>query len=403
MHKPLDGVKVVEVAMWAFVPSAGAILADMGATVIKVEPPTGDPLRGLVIQGLKEARGLDLSWEGSNRGKRGITLDLRQEAAIEVLYKLADGADVFLTSLLPPARRKMKIDIDDIRARNPDIVYAIGSAAGRRGPEGDKGGFDAISFWARGGISSSVTPADSDYPIGPPGAAYGDTTAAAMLAGGVCAALAQRAMKGHAAVVDVSLLSTSVWAMQRPIMQANAKGVRALPKGRRDAGFNPLVNTYRTRDGRFLALCMLQGQRYWPGFCEAAGRPDLATDPRFATDQARIANMAACVAELDALFASHTFEAWREILGRQEGQWEVVQDVGEIKDDPQVKANGYIQDVDYGGGQSLGMISTPMQFDGEPLPMAPAPELGADSDAVLAELGYDEDAIIDLKVAGAVF
>jgi crotonobetainyl-CoA:carnitine CoA-transferase CaiB-like acyl-CoA transferase len=210
-------------------------------------------------------------------------------------------------------------------------------------------------------------------------------------------------MKGHAAVVDVSLLSTSVWAMQRPIMQANAKGVRVLPKGRRDAGFNPLVNNYRTRDGRFLALCMLQGQRYWPGFCEAAGRPDLAADPRFATDEARVGNMAACVAELDALFASYTFAEWREILGRQEGQWEVVQDVGEIKDDPQVRANGYLQRVDYGDGQSLEMISTPMQFDGEPLPMAPAPELGADSDAVLSELGYDEDAIIDLKVAGAVF
>jgi crotonobetainyl-CoA:carnitine CoA-transferase CaiB-like acyl-CoA transferase len=403
MNRPLQGVKVVEVAMWAFVPAAGGILSDMGASVIKIEPPTGDPLRGLKIQATASpANGFDMSWEAYNRGKRSLTLDLRLEGGLEVLYKLVADADVFLTSLLPPARRKMKIDVEDIRACNPNVIYAVGSATGRRGPEGDKGGYDAISFWARGGIASAVTPDDAPYPAQPPGPAYGDTTSAAMLAGGVAAALAQRAMTGHASVVDVSLLSASTWSMQRSIMQATEQGVRRLARPKRDELLNPLVNIYRTSDDRYLSLCMLQSQKYWARFCDVAGRPDLMTDPRFETAEGRAQNNVECLAELDALFASHTLAEWREILHRQDGQWELVQDVGEIKDDPQVQANGYLQPVDYPDGRRLHMVSVPMQFDNEPLPARPAPELGGDSDAVLAELGYDENAIIDLKVAGVV-
>ena len=404
MTKPLAGIKIVEVAMWAFVPAAGGILSDMGADVIKVEPPTGDPLRGLKIRGITSSEhGFDLSWESYNRGKRSITLDLKQAAGIDVLFKLLDGADVFLTSLLPRARRRMKIDIADVRARFPNIIYAVGSGVGRQGPEGDKGGYDAISFWARGGISSSLTNEDAEFPVGPPGPAYGDTTSAAMLAGGIAAAIAQRAMTGHASVVDVSLLATSMWSMQRAIAQATIEGVKTLKRPARNASSNALVNTYRTRDGRFLSLCMLQEQRYWATFCITAGRPELAEDPRFATAAARSQNMAACIAELDGLFAAKTLAEWRAILEKQDGQWDVVQHVGELKDDRQVTANGYMQSVEHADGRSLSIVSVPMQFDGAPLAARPAPGVGAHSEEILGTLGYDENAIVDLKVAGVVF
>jgi crotonobetainyl-CoA:carnitine CoA-transferase CaiB-like acyl-CoA transferase len=402
MNRPLDGIKVVEVAMWAFVPAAGAVLSDLGASIIKIEPPAGDPLRGLKIQVASAGAGFDMSWEAYNRGKRSLALDLRQPAGVEVLYKLVADADVFLTNLLPPARRKMGIDIDDVRARNPNIIYAVGSATGRRGPEGEKGGYDSISFWARGGVAASITPADAAYPSQPPGPAYGDVTSGAMLAAGICAAIAQRAMTGHAAVVDVSLLGTAAWSMQRSIMQATVEGVRGLTRPKRHEAMNPLVNIYRTRDGRFLSLCMLQSDKYWGRFCELAGRPELAADDRFATSEARARHGAACVAELDEIFAERPLAEWREVLLQQDGQWEVVQDVGEIKDDPQVQANEILQPVDYPDGRQLHMVSVPAQFDGAPLRARPAPALGADSDAVLAALGYDEDAIIDLKVAGVV-
>ncbi|MET0239043.1 MAG: CoA transferase [Sphingobium sp.] len=404
MSRPLEGIKVVEVAMWAFVPAAGGILSDLGATVIKVEPPTGDPIRGLQIGQSSVNQAFDFSWENYNRGKRSITLDLKQAAGLEVLYRLLEDADVFLTNLLPPARAKMGIDAETIRARFPDIIYAVGSGVGQHGPEAHRGGFDAITFWARGGISSSMSDEDAELPVGPPGPAFGDCLSGAMLAGAISAAIAQRAMSGRASTVDVSLLGTAMWSMQRSITQSTHENLERFPRPRRgDLPNNPLSANYRTADDRFLALCMLQVQRYWAPLCEVAGRPNLATDPRFATHAGRREHMAECVAELRALFASKTLAEWREILARQDGQWDVVQHVGEIKDDCQVQANRYMQSVDHEDGRRLSMVSIPMQFDGRPLPTALAPELGEHSDDILASLGYDEDGIIDLKVAGVVF
>ncbi|AOR76837.1 CaiB/BaiF CoA transferase family protein [Novosphingobium resinovorum] len=402
MGKPLEGIKVVEVAMWAFVPACGGMLADLGADVIKIEPPTGDPLRGLSIGGLGGGK-IDYSWESYNRGKRSVTLDLKQEAGRAVLDRLLKDADVFLTNLLPPARRAMRIDEETIRAEYPGLIYASGSALGPNGPDHEKGGYDAITFWARGGISSSLTEPEAPHPVGPPGPAFGDTISGAMLSGAICAAIAKRALTGEASAVDVSLLGTALWSMQRYVCQATADGVQKFPKPPADKPNNVLVSNYRTADGRFLALCMLQADKYWAPFCEAAGRPDLAADPRFADAAARKANIDACYAEVKALFAGKTLAEWKVILSRQSGQWDVVQDVGEMKDDPQAQANGYLKRVDYSDGTQIPMIGLPMVFDGMPLSSTRSPDLGADSDAVLESLGYSEDEIIDLKVQGVVF
>lgn len=403
--KPLEGVKIVEVAMWAFVPSCGGMLSDLGADVIKIEPPTGDPLRGLRIGAITASatRQIDYSWESYNRGKRSITLDLKQEAGREVLMKLLEDADVLLTNLLPRARKAMKIDADTIRARFPDIIYAVGSGVGQNGPEQDKGGFDSITFWGRGGISATMTDPDAPYPVGLPGPAFGDTLSGSMLAGGICAALFKRATSGEASTVDVSLLGAAMWSMQRYICQSTADGIERFPKPDPDRPFNVLVGSYRTKDGKFLGLNMLQSDKYWARFCEVAGRPDMAIDPRFADAAARQENVEACMVEMRALLAGKTLAEWREILSGQEGQWDVIQNVGDIHRDVQVQANSYLQSVDYGDGTTIPMVSVPQQFDGEPMPARRSPELGADSDAILGSLGYSEDEIIDLKVQGVVF
>lgn len=389
--------------MWAFVPSAGAVLADLGADVIKIEPPAGDPMRGLTVGGIRDTGGFQVSWEIFNRGKRSITIDLNVEGTSELLHKLLETADVFLTSLLPAARRKLKIDVEDVTSRHPNLIYAVGSGQGAHGPDAEKGGYDSISFWSRSGAAAGVTPDQMPYPLFMPGGAFGDVMSGAILAGGISAAIAQRERTGKASVVDTALLGSGMWAMQQAIATTTQAGLVEMPKFGRTVIPNPLVNNYKTSDDRFLALCMLQGQRYWPGLCKAIGRSDLAEDPRFAVEKDRVANIDACVAVLDEVFASRTLSEWREALATQDGQWDVVQKSGELYEDAAALANGFIQDVDYGEGRVMKMVSAPIQFDRQPLRARPAPELGAHNDEVLAELGFDEDQIIDLKVAGVVY
>lgn len=403
MARPLEGIKVVEVAMWAFVPACGAALSDLGAEVIKIEAPVGDPIRQLTINGVKPGTGgFSFMWEIFNRGKRSLALDLNAPGAIDVLHRLLDDADVFLTNLLPPTRRKLKVDIDDLMSRHPKLIYALGSGQGTHGPDAEKGGFDSISYWARTGIASAVTPDDMSHPVAMPGGAFGDAPSGAILAGAISAALYRRAMTGEPSVVDTSLFATGMYAMQPGIVGTTFTGTDELRMPPRTAAMNPLVNSYRTSDGRIIALCMLQAQRYWPGFCKAAGRPDLVDHPLYGTDEGRYANIAECIAELDALFASHTLAEWKDILHSQDGQWDIVQKAAEVRDDVAAIANGYIQDVDYGDGRSIKMVATPMQFDRQPLIARPAPALGADSDEVLGEAGYTPEQILDLRIAGVL-
>jgi crotonobetainyl-CoA:carnitine CoA-transferase CaiB-like acyl-CoA transferase len=404
MPGPLHGIKVIEVSMWAFVPSAGAMLADMGADVIKIEPHAGDPVRGLNMGGIAPGTGgFTFMYEIWNRGKRSVTLDIAAEGALDVLHKLLDDADVFLTSLLPAARRKLHIDVDDLRARHPDLIYAVGSGQGVHGPDAEKGGYDTISFWSRSGIAAAVTPDDLPYPLPMPGGAFGDAMSGSMLAGGIAAAIAQRALTGKVSVVDVALLNAGMWVMQPGIVASNLVGIDEMPKAGRLGLPNPLVNNYRTADGRYIALCMLQGQRYWPGLCRVLEQPALADDPRFATDAKRADNILECVTILDSIFAAKTLAEWKPILLAQDGQWDVVKKVRELAEDADAIANRFIQDVEYGDGRSIKMVSTPVQFDRQALNARPAPELGAHNTEVLTSLGYDEGAIIGLQMSGAIF
>jgi crotonobetainyl-CoA:carnitine CoA-transferase CaiB-like acyl-CoA transferase len=400
-QRPLEGIKVVEVSMWAFVPSAGAVLADWGASVTKIEPASGDPMRGLNYAGIAPGTGgFTFMYEMFNRGKRNVAMDLAAEGATDLLYKMVEDADVFLISLLPAARRKLKVDVDDIRKVNPKIIYAVGSGQGAFGEDAEKGGYDSISFWARSGVASAVTPDDLSHPLPMPGGAFGDGMSGAIFAGGIAAAIAGRERTGEGCVVDASLLAAAMWSMQPGIVGSHLIGVSELPKMRRNMVPNPLVNTYRTSDGRFVALCMLQGQRYWPGFCAAIGRPDLVEHPLFVTDPLRAKNIDACIAELDKTFEAQPLTHWTARMATQPGQWDVVQKAGELVNDRQAVANGYTQRVDYGDGRAITLVSTPVQFDRAPSPISPAPGLGQHTDEVMAELGLDEDAIIAAKISG---
>jgi crotonobetainyl-CoA:carnitine CoA-transferase CaiB-like acyl-CoA transferase len=336
-----------------------------------------------------------------NRGKRAIALDLKHPEAQEIIRQLVTEADVFLTSILPGQRKSLGIDQETIQSANPGIVYASGTGVGSKGPESDKGGYDGITFWARSGAASAATRPGAD-PVTLPMGAFGDATSGMALAGGVAAALARKARTGEGAVVECSLLATAMWAMQMGITGTAAAGIEEFPRTSRQRPFNVLVNTYPTADNRWVSLCMLQADRYWAGFCHAIGRADLEKDPRFDNAAHRAANAEACVAELESTFRRKTLGEWRERLATQEGQWDALNTVSEVRDDPQVKANEFTRTIEYPSGHQLTIVGAPVQFDNTPTPLRRAPEFGADTDEVLQDLGWGQDAILDAKIKGAV-
>ena len=407
MTEVMQGIRILEVAEHTFVPAAAAILADWGADVIKIEHvERGDAMRGLASTGVVDlgAGKVHALLEHSNRGKRSLALDLARPEGLDILYKLAATADVFLTNKLPQVRARLSIDVEDIRAASPDIVYVRGSGFGAKGPDADRGGYDILGYWSRSGIAAAVkSPDDDDLPP-MPGPAYGDSIGAMTIAGGISAALLHRARTGEALTVDVSLLATGMWALSAGIALSAQRGEpwQRLPRLRPNIR-NPLTSSYQTKGGRWLYLSCLQGFRYWPEACRVIGRPDLIDDERFATAQALSDHALEAVKILDAVFASATLDEWRDRLRDFAGQWAPVQDSIEIMTDEQVTANGYVLEAEAKDGTRFPLVTTPVQFGGEPSQPHRAPEFNEHGDDILTgELGLDWDTVVELKVKGVV-
>jgi crotonobetainyl-CoA:carnitine CoA-transferase CaiB-like acyl-CoA transferase len=399
--KPLEGIRVLEVAMYGFVPSAGAVLAEWGADVVKVEHAvTGDPQRGLRQTGLLRVEGdPNPNIEHANRGKRSIGLDISVPEGREVLYELARRSDVFLTSFLPGHRKKFGIDVDDIRAVNPKIIYARGSALGPRGDEAEKGGYDMTAFWCRAGTAATVTPPGTDGMIGPPGPAYGDTISGTNLAGGIAAALLRRERTGEPSVVDVSLLGSGLWSLGHTValtVHLNQR-MEGMPPGVHGSPINPLVGVYATSDGRYISLVMMQPDKFWADVCRHIDRPDLVDDPRFATTELIAANTAEAVELLSKAIATRTLAEWSERFATLSGPWAPVQDTLQAAGDPQIRANEYL--VRAG---ELELVANPVQFDVGAPHTGPAPGFAEQTDEILLEIGLDWDRIIELKTAAVV-
>jgi crotonobetainyl-CoA:carnitine CoA-transferase CaiB-like acyl-CoA transferase len=397
---PMEGVRVLEVAMYGFVPSGGAVLADWGADVIKVEHAvTGDPQRGLLQTGKYKVTGEpNPNFHHANRGKRSIGIDVSKPEGRAVLLELAKTADVFLTNFLPGTRKRFGIDVDDIQAVNPKIIYAKGSALGPRGAEANRGGYDMTAFWCRGTSAASMTPPNVPGLISPT-PAYGDTISGTNLAGGIAAALFKRQRTGQPSVVDVSLLGSGLWAMGHGIAVSIHLNWawEAPPAGSPGQPNNPLSGLYQTADGRYLSLVMLQPLKFWSEVCHVIGRPELADDPRFTSMEALEEHGIEGIEILREVFASKTLPEWTEILSALSGPWAPVQDTLQAAADPQVAANEYILDTG-----ELKLVSSPVQFNETAPRLRPSPGFAEQTDEVLLELGLDWDRLIELKSAGVI-
>jgi crotonobetainyl-CoA:carnitine CoA-transferase CaiB-like acyl-CoA transferase len=387
------GVRVIELAQYVYVPGAGVLLADQGAEVIKIETVEGDPYRTLKAGGDRNLGTINIAMEQNNRNKKSIALDLKSEEGREALLRLVETADVFLTSLRPKAVKGLRLDVADLRARNPALIYVRGNGVGFRGAEADRPGFDASAFWARGGACYAFT-RPGEQPTSPR-PAYGDHTGSMALAFGIASALFHRAQTGEATVVENSLLATAAWVLSGDLTLVQLPQYQTHPKV---ALRRPLTYSYAARDGKLIQLMILNTQPRWGALCRVLGLEAIERDPRFATDDARNANTDALIAILTERFATRDFAEWAPLLESIDIPWEAIASIHDVARDPQVHANGMMRKLEVGDAE-VDIVAGPTAFDetlfaGEP---RPAPALGAHTDALLAEIGYDAEAIADLK------
>lgn len=389
--------------MYAFGPACAAVLGDWGADVIKiVHPSFADPMRGNPVAGLPQ-RDDDLAfmWEQLNRNKRSVTLDVATAAGRAVLDELLATADVFVTNLLPDSRARLRLDVDDVRAVNPAIIYARGTGQGARGPERGRGAFDHTSFWCRSGIghAASLTADEFQVLIGP---AMGDLTSGFALAAGVAGALVRRARTGEGAVVDASLLSTGMWLLSPAIVASKLYDIDSLPRQRHHEAGIPLVAAYRTADAREVYFAGVRTDLDFRNLCQCLGHEELADHEQFHTPALRSVNNVALVAALDALVGSQPLSHWVERFQDLRTPWSIAQTAREVHDDPQVIANDYLTTVHAQGRTPVDLVSSPVQFDEVPATLRPAPEHGAHTEEVLLELGHTWDTISALRDTGAL-
>jgi crotonobetainyl-CoA:carnitine CoA-transferase CaiB-like acyl-CoA transferase len=390
MAAPLEGIRVVEIASFVAAPSAGALLADLGAEVIKVEVPDGELYRHTRprMNGFKSDIDVSPAFEMDNRGKRSLALDLSKAEARDALLRVIDRADVVLTNLLPGRQRRFGLDPDALRARKPALVHATLNGYGTRGDEADRPAFDYTAYWARSGMMDLMRAPDATPAFLRPG--VGDHAAGMSLVCGILAALRVRDRTGQGQAIEVSLLQIGMYIQGNDMSQVLASG-ESPPTHDRAQPRNPLWNLYPTQDGRWLMLVMVDSIRYWPAVCHALGCAELIADPYFAGPVERYKNSRALVEILDRIFLARPLDEWETKLEKAGIIWSAVRRMDEVPADPQAREMGYLPIVSHPRVGDFPTVGTPFLMSDFEMPAnRPAPELGADSAAVLREAGLSD-------------
>jgi crotonobetainyl-CoA:carnitine CoA-transferase CaiB-like acyl-CoA transferase len=393
----MEGIKVVEMGFWVAAPAAAGILADWGASVIKVEPPEGDPFRALL--GARLGSGESPIFELDNRGKRSVALDLTTEEGLGIARRLIDGADVFLTNVRPGSVERLGLGYEDVSRTNPRLIYCQVTGYGPDTPDRDRAAYDVGAFWSRAGVGAALTPPGALIPQQRGG--MGDHTTGLGAAGAIAAALYARERTGRGQRVAISLLRAGAYVMGWDYMMALQLGLPVQAVDRFHVP-SPLITCYQAGDGRWFWLLLLQADRHWPDLLRAIGREDLKDDPRFSSIMARSQNNTALVEILDAEFAKRSLAEWAEVFDREDVWWAPVQSINEALHDPAVRAAGTIIQVEGPDGPRE-EVASPIDFYGTAWKArGRAPELGQHTEEVLLELGYGWEEIVALKERGAI-
>ncbi len=394
---PLEGIRVIEIAHYVAVPAAGALLADLGAEVIKIElPPRGEIYRRSrpKFAGYASEFPEGPAFHLDNRGKRSLMLDLTRPEARDALLRLVDRADVVTTNLLPARRKKYGLDHESLLARRPSLIVAAINGFGGRGAEANRPAFDYAAFWAASGLMDVMRDEGLRPSMLRPG--IGDHIAASNLVVAILAALRMRDATGTGRYVEVSLLQTALWTQGCDIATAlvTREPVR---RHDRERTMNPLWNTYPLQDGRWIMLVMVDPTAYWPRLCEAIGRADLIRDPRFAEPFERTRHAPELIAEIAGEFAKHGLDWWRPKLDAAGLIWSPVQRIDEILDDAQAREMGYFRTLEHPTFGPFETLGPPLCIDGVDLGAKKAcSPLDADARDVLAEAGLTPDQIAAL-------
>ncbi len=393
MAAPLAGIKVVEIASFVAVPAAGALLADLGAEVIKVEVPWGEIYRHARprLAGFDNDFAAGPPFQMDNRGKRSLALDLALPQAQEALSKVIATADIVITNVLPARLDKYGLSPEAMRARQPELI--VGRLSGY-GPDGDRANdpaFDYTAFWALSGLMDHLH--DLDAPPGWMRPGMGDHSAAMSLVVGLLAALRTRDAEGTGQIVDVTLQQIGYYINGNDTALTLVTG-ETPPRHDRRAPRNPLWNHYPTQDGRWLFLVMIDSDRYWPTLTRAIGRPEWAADERFNDPSKRFRNNSELVTLLDEVFVEKPLEKWIEPLNAERLIWAPVRTLAEAIEDENAQQSGSFATVEHPEYGSFKTVAPPLRMSGHTMEGSnPAPVLAADTAAVLAEAGVDDETI----------
>jgi crotonobetainyl-CoA:carnitine CoA-transferase CaiB-like acyl-CoA transferase len=397
----LEGTRIVELAVYVQCPVAGMMLADLGAEVIKIESPkTGDAIRGIpYAYGIKVIRpdGRNISWENFNCNKKSITLDLHKEEAREVFYRLIQKSDVFITNLLPRGLTKLGCSYEELKKRNPKLIFGYAGGFGARGPGGGMPSQD-VAGMARSGFMFNAPAADGS-PVYYTGALC-DIYSATMLSFGVLAALINRDKVGKSQRVDVSLLSSMMWLQYQSIaLEANLG--QPVPPFDRTKALNPLWNIYKCQDGQWIVLGIFHPDKVWADFCEAVEREDLRQNPLFKTEESVAQHCEEIVRMLDGIFTTKPYEEWAKSLQKKGFIYTKINRIADLFTDPDVIANDYMVEFD----NKLKLVRFPFQLEGVQIPLHTqgAPELGKNTDEILTGIcGCSPQEVEVLRSKGAL-